>query len=69
MNLFDLFDIFDLIDIAEIIIDIRDMRSKKRSAGKTPAGNVPETECEYDIKKENPSGDKRTEETKNGGPS
>ena len=64
MNLFDLFDIFDLIDIAEIIIEIRDMRSKKRSAG-----NVPETECEYDIKKEKPSGDKRTEETKNGGPS
>ena len=44
MNLFDIFDIFDIIDIAEIIIGIRDMRSKKRSAG-----NVPETECEYDI--------------------
>lgn len=66
MSLFDFFDIFDLFDIAEMIADIYKIRKKKRSAENTAAGNMPETGCEYEIKKERPSDGKRTEETNAG---
>ena len=67
MSLFDFFDIFDLFDIAEMIADIYKICKKKRSTENTAAGNMPETECGYDLKKEKTHGDKGTEETNAGG--